>query len=201
MNSLGGLQTGQLWVTLSRTSQCRIAVLTVPIVGQMNAFVMLRVRSISRRMWHSERCVRIGTACILTAGIASSESTDSKFFPMSCGHINPKMDVKLIHVLTSAMVFRKIRFTWDMLAAPVWFPSHALSSCRINRDEWLLRFTDISVPSQHTLEGKRYAAEVVMSHVLGVNKTDKEVNDAQVDWKRSLYSLALTQLLYMIWPN
>lgn len=66
-----------------------------------------------------------------------------------------------------------------------------------NRDEWLLRFTDISVPSQHTLEGRRYAGEVVMSHVLGksspspvsfsfsshidgvrtpgVNKTNKEV--------------------------
>lgn len=43
-------------------------------------------------------------------------------------------------------------------------------------DEWLLRFTDISVPSQHTVEGKRFAGEVVMSHVLGVNKTNKEVS-------------------------
>ena len=43
-------------------------------------------------------------------------------------------------------------------------------------DEWLLRYTDISVPSQHTFEGESYAAEVVMSHVNSVNKTTKEVS-------------------------
>ena len=43
------------------------------------------------------------------------------------------------------------------------------------RDEWLIQFTDIKIPSEHTFEGKRYAGEVVLSHVLGVNKTDKEV--------------------------
>ena len=43
-------------------------------------------------------------------------------------------------------------------------------------DPWLLSFTDISVPSQHTLDGKRYDAEVVLSHVYSVNTDDRQVS-------------------------
>lgn len=43
---------------------------------------------------------------------------------------------------------------------------------------WLLVFTEISVPSQHTQDGKRYHAEVVLSHVYSVDNGKKRVRDA-----------------------
>jgi hypothetical protein len=43
-------------------------------------------------------------------------------------------------------------------------------------DPWYLSFTDISVPSQHVQGGKRYAAEVVLSHVYSKDKSDKYVS-------------------------
>eukprot|EP00977_Amphora_coffeiformis_P029124 scaffold38918_cov176-Amphora_coffeaeformis.AAC.2 len=47
-------------------------------------------------------------------------------------------------------------------------------------EEWLLRHTDISLPSQHTLNGKRFAGEVILTHVLGVNVSNKEIGN--VSW-------------------
>ena len=41
---------------------------------------------------------------------------------------------------------------------------------------WLLEFTDISVPSQHVMNGKRYDAEVVLSHTYSVRKADRLVS-------------------------
>jgi hypothetical protein len=41
---------------------------------------------------------------------------------------------------------------------------------------WHLSFTDISVPSQHAQEGKRYDAEVVLSHVYSKNNAEKLVS-------------------------
>jgi hypothetical protein len=43
-------------------------------------------------------------------------------------------------------------------------------------DPWHLSFTDISVPSQHVQEGKRYDAEVVLSHVYSKNRPNKLVS-------------------------
>ena len=40
---------------------------------------------------------------------------------------------------------------------------------------WLLQFTDISVPSQHTQDGQRYHAEVVLSHVYSMDNGAKMV--------------------------
>jgi hypothetical protein len=31
-------------------------------------------------------------------------------------------------------------------------------------DPWNMRFMDITVPSQHTVDGKRFAAEIILSH-------------------------------------
>jgi hypothetical protein len=41
--------------------------------------------------------------------------------------------------------------------------------------QWLLAFTDISVPSQHTIEGISYDAEIVLSHTYDMNATDRLV--------------------------
>jgi hypothetical protein len=41
---------------------------------------------------------------------------------------------------------------------------------------WLLEYTDISVPAQHMQDGKKYDAEVILSHSYSVNKTGKEVS-------------------------
>jgi hypothetical protein len=43
-------------------------------------------------------------------------------------------------------------------------------------DPWHLAFTDISVPSQHVQGGKRYDAEVVLSHVYSKEKDNKLVS-------------------------
>jgi hypothetical protein len=43
-------------------------------------------------------------------------------------------------------------------------------------DPWHLAFTDISVPSQHVQDGKRYDAEVVLSHVYSKDKDNKLVS-------------------------
>jgi hypothetical protein len=41
---------------------------------------------------------------------------------------------------------------------------------------WLLKFTDITIPSHHTQDGKRYDAEVVMTHVYSKNNPKKMVS-------------------------
>jgi hypothetical protein len=41
---------------------------------------------------------------------------------------------------------------------------------------WRYAFTDISVPSQHTIEGKQFAAEVIMSHAYSARKENKLVS-------------------------
>jgi len=43
-------------------------------------------------------------------------------------------------------------------------------------NDWHLEFTDISVPSQHSINGKRYDAEVVMSHSYSVDRIDRLVS-------------------------
>jgi hypothetical protein len=40
---------------------------------------------------------------------------------------------------------------------------------------WRLEFTDISVPSQHKQDGRRYDAEVMLHHTYGVNGLDRLV--------------------------
>ena len=46
---------------------------------------------------------------------------------------------------------------------------------------WLLEFTDISVPSQHVMNGKRYDAEVVLSHTYSARKPDRLVRNSYSD--------------------
>jgi hypothetical protein len=41
---------------------------------------------------------------------------------------------------------------------------------------WRYTFTDISIPSQHTFEGKSFAAEVTMSHTYSIAVDDKLVS-------------------------
>jgi hypothetical protein len=43
-------------------------------------------------------------------------------------------------------------------------------------DPWHLTFTDISVPSQHMMDGKLYDAEVILSHVYSVDQDDRLVS-------------------------
>lgn len=45
---------------------------------------------------------------------------------------------------------------------------------------WLLSFTDISIPSQHVIDGKRYDAEVVLSHTYSIEKGDRLVRTGLV---------------------
>lgn len=40
---------------------------------------------------------------------------------------------------------------------------------------WILSFTDISVPSQHTIDGVSYDAEIVLSHIYGADQIDRLV--------------------------
>jgi len=40
---------------------------------------------------------------------------------------------------------------------------------------WLLSFTDISVPAQHVIDGKHFAAEVVLSHTYSIDQGDRLV--------------------------
>lgn len=68
-------------------------------------------------------------------------------------------------------------------------------------DEWLLRYTDISVPSQHTFEGESYAAEVVMSHVNSVNKTTKEVLYQNTMWCRGVVPGCISPTSLHLSPN
>lgn len=42
-------------------------------------------------------------------------------------------------------------------------------------EPWLLSFTDISVPAQHVIDGKHFAAEVVLSHTYSIDKSDRLV--------------------------
>ena len=54
---------------------------------------------------------------------------------------------------------------------------------------WMLSFTDISVPSQHTLEGVQYPAEVTLSHVYSENRTDRLVRVYELGcWRRATLS-------------
>ena len=43
-------------------------------------------------------------------------------------------------------------------------------------DPWMLKFTDIVVPSHHAQDGKQYAAEVILSHVLSKDMHDRLVS-------------------------
>jgi len=45
---------------------------------------------------------------------------------------------------------------------------------------WLLSFTDISIPSQHVIDGKRYDAEVVLSHTYSIENGDRLVRTVLV---------------------
>jgi hypothetical protein len=54
---------------------------------------------------------------------------------------------------------------------------------------WLLKFTDITVPSQHTQDGKRYDAEVVMTHVYSMDNLKKMVRTtSRVRWHFTCFS-------------
>jgi hypothetical protein len=41
---------------------------------------------------------------------------------------------------------------------------------------WRYSFTDISIPSQHTITGRRFDAEVIISHAYSVKKDGKLVS-------------------------
>jgi hypothetical protein len=41
---------------------------------------------------------------------------------------------------------------------------------------WIYKFTDISVPAQHTIEGKPFDAEVIMSHTFTADVDEKHVS-------------------------
>ena len=43
-------------------------------------------------------------------------------------------------------------------------------------DPWLLMFTDITVPSHHTIEGHQFSAEVFLSHVYSTKRANKLVS-------------------------
>lgn len=45
---------------------------------------------------------------------------------------------------------------------------------------WELKFTDVSVPSQHVIDGKSYDAEVVLSHTYSVNKYDRLIGNVSI---------------------
>jgi Eukaryotic-type carbonic anhydrase len=46
---------------------------------------------------------------------------------------------------------------------------------------WLLEFTDISAPSQHTQDGRRYDAEVVLSHTYSIsNASDRYIGNVAI---------------------
>ncbi|KAL7567702.1 hypothetical protein ACA910_012039 [Epithemia clementina (nom. ined.)] len=47
-------------------------------------------------------------------------------------------------------------------------------------DDWILEFTDIAVPSHHTIEGHRFSAEVIMSHVYSARKINKLIGNVAV---------------------
>lgn len=59
---------------------------------------------------------------------------------------------------------------------------------------WLLSFTDISVPSQHEMEGKHYDAEVTLSHTFTVQKHDKQVSIAIFNNIRAWNSQLIPQI-------
>lgn len=43
-------------------------------------------------------------------------------------------------------------------------------------EPWHLVYTDFKVPSEHTLDGKRYDAEIVLAHIYSVDKPNKHVS-------------------------
>jgi hypothetical protein len=48
-------------------------------------------------------------------------------------------------------------------------------------DPWLLRYTDVTIPSQHTIDKKRYSAEIILSHTYSnINKTDKLIGNVAI---------------------
>jgi hypothetical protein len=47
---------------------------------------------------------------------------------------------------------------------------------------WRYAFTDISIPSQHTMEGRRFDAEVIMSHAYGERDKEKLVRGPVPFW-------------------
>jgi hypothetical protein len=55
-------------------------------------------------------------------------------------------------------------------------------------DPWMLKFTDIVVPSHHAQDGKQYAAEVILSHVLSKDMDDKLVSRKAKQARNSVLS-------------
>ena len=45
---------------------------------------------------------------------------------------------------------------------------------------WILKYTDVAVPSLHRQEGRQYDAEVVMSHVYSVDKAGTRVRQVTI---------------------
>ena len=62
---------------------------------------------------------------------------------------------------------------------------------------WLLKFTDITIPSHHTQDGKRFDAEVVLSHVYSKNNPKKMVSS---DSKRVFEWLRLNDSDFIHFP-
>ena len=47
-------------------------------------------------------------------------------------------------------------------------------------DPWMLKFTDITVPSHHSIEGHQFSAEIFLSHVYSARKPNKLVSKKSV---------------------
>lgn len=60
-------------------------------------------------------------------------------------------------------------------------------------EPWLLSFTDISVPSQHTINGVRYDAEVMLNHHYNIDKHDRLVSCGE---SRDVDSYSTVQLCF-----
>jgi len=61
---------------------------------------------------------------------------------------------------------------------PTFCPGEFQPSADFSRgfpDPWVLAFTDISVPAQHVIDGKHFAAEVVLSHTYSIDQDDRLV--------------------------
>lgn len=63
--------------------------------------------------------------------------------------------------LSSKILPHVLRVEWPLSCGTV---TPQIDFSRGFPDPWNMRFMDISVPSQHTMDGKRYPAEITLSH-------------------------------------
>ena len=97
---------------------------------------------------------------------AERECVDRHFMHHGPGQCSlAKFDFQILPHVLRAYLPAKCPGEWPWIDFSMGFP-----------DPWQLRFTDISVPSQHVQDGVRYDAEVVLSHVYSKNNPKKLVS-------------------------